>query len=71
MSRLFQLHRTTDFSGVSGTGVVAHGVVFPDGVVVVRWRGERASTVVWGSLDDVLAIHGHDGATQIVWTVSE
>lgn len=67
MTRTFQLHRDHDVSGVSGEGVVADGVVFPDGVAVVRWRGDRQSTVVWPSVEDVIAIHGHGGATRLVW----
>lgn len=66
-SRLFQLARDRDVSGVSGTGVVADGVQFPDGVCVIRWRGERQSTVVWPSIEDVEVIHGHNGATRIEW----
>lgn len=66
-SRLFQLYRETDVTGISGTGIVADGVLFPDGVTVIRWRGDHRSTVVWDSLRDVDAIHGHNGATQIVW----
>lgn len=63
----FILERTEDVSGVSGTGTVAEGVMFDDGVTVVHWRGERRSTVVWPSIEDATAIHGHDGATRIVW----
>lgn len=66
-ARRFRLERDVDVSGVSGAGVVADGVVFSDGVTVVRWRGARRSTVVWDSLDDVEAIHGHGGATRVVW----
>lgn len=65
--RRFELHRDHDVSGVSGTGVVAEGVVFSDDTAVVRWRGERRSTVVWPSIEDVEVIHGHGGATRIVW----
>lgn len=65
--RRFQLQRDVDVSGVSGTGVVALGVAFPDGTCVVRWLGERQSTVVWPSVEDVEVIHGHGGATRIVW----
>lgn len=65
--KTFQLARDIDVSGISGTGVVADGVVFPDGTCVIRWRGGRQSTVVWPSIDDVEAIHGHGGATRIVW----
>jgi hypothetical protein len=65
--RRFRLARDVDVSGVSGVGIVADGVVFPDGVSVIRWRGERQSTVVWPSVEDVEAIHGHNGATRIEW----
>lgn len=64
---LFELHRDRDISGISGTGVVADGVEFPDGTVVIRWRGDRGSTVVWDDIRDPEAIHGHGGATRIVW----
>jgi type IV secretory pathway TraG/TraD family ATPase VirD4 len=37
--RFFQLHRDADPTGFSGTGVVADGVVWPDGTVSMRWRG--------------------------------
>lgn len=63
----FQLHRSTDHTGVSGTGIVADGCRFPDGTVALRWRGAHASTVVWSTVDDALAIHGHDGTTRAVW----
>lgn len=65
--RLFHLERDTDVTGVSGTGRVADGVQWPDGTVALRWIGDRPSTVHWGSVDDVAAIHGHGGATRIVW----
>lgn len=66
--RTFRLERETDVSGVSGTGTVAEGVVFRDGTVAVRWIvGEHRSTVVWDSIEAVEAIHGHNGATRVVW----
>lgn len=69
--RTFELHRDIDESGVSGTGVVAWGVQFPDGFVAMRWAtGAPASTVVYeGGIDDVIAIHGHGGNTRVVWTI--
>lgn len=67
MMRRFELHRDTDPSGVSGTGVVAEGVEFTDGRVAVRFIGERASTAAWDSITDASAIHGHDGATRFVY----
>ena len=65
--RRFYLNRLRDISGISGTGNVADGVMWPDGTVTIRWRGLRPSTVNWGDMDDVEAIHGHAGATEIVW----
>lgn len=70
--RRFQLHRHEDVSGVSGTGVVAQGVEFDDGTVVVRWllrpgAGTRPTTVVHEDIANVEALHGHGGATDIVW----
>jgi hypothetical protein len=63
----FYLVRVEDVSGVSGTGVVAEGVEFTDGRVALRWRTATPSTVVWDSIVDVQAIHGHDGKTQVYW----
>ncbi|WP_338683882.1 hypothetical protein QD712_25670 [Streptomyces acidiscabies] len=64
----FVLRRHRDVTGVSGTGIVADGALFPaagKSVCVVRWRGERGSTVVWDHLGHVKEIHGHDGNTVI------
>uniref|UniRef100_UPI0035D9AFEB hypothetical protein n=4 Tax=Bacteria TaxID=2 RepID=UPI0035D9AFEB len=65
--RLFRLQRDHDVSGVSGTGHIADGVLWPDGTVTLRWIGDRPSTVHWDRLSDAVAIHGHNGATRIVW----
>lgn len=65
--RRFYFRRDRDDHGVSGTGVVVLGVQFPNGRVVVQWQGDKPSTVVWDSVEDAIAIHGHDGATQLVW----
>lgn len=61
------LMRRYDHTGVSGTGQVAEVAEFADGTAVVRWHGEHASTVVWASVDDALAIHGHQGDTTVAW----
>ncbi|MEU7154105.1 hypothetical protein AB0B15_39750 [Streptomyces sp. NPDC045456] len=66
-ARLFTLERDRDLSGISGTGTVADGVVWPDGTVSIRWRGDRPSTVAWNSLADAEYVHGHGGATRFVW----
>lgn len=68
--RLFKLQRDEDVSGVSGIGVVAEGVEFTDGTVVLRWLGVHSSTVVWKSLYDAMTILGHDGCTRAVFVDS-
>jgi hypothetical protein len=60
------MHRDTDVTGASGTGVVADGVRLADGRAIVRWRGERSSVVFWARFDDAVVIHGHDGSTRFV-----
>lgn len=75
-TRTFVLMRDVDVTGMSGTGPVADGVVFPDGTTVLRWRdvtgpnydrGVRATTVVHQSPESVIALHGHNGVTRIEW----
>lgn len=56
-ARLFRLERDVDV-----------GVAFTDGTAVVHWcAGEHVSTVVWPSVASVEAVHGHGGATRVVW----
>ena len=64
--KIFYLKRGDDVSGVSGTGIVADGVVFPDGTTVLRWRTAGGSTGIYDSLESVEKIHGHNGKTKII-----
>lgn len=54
-------------SGVSGTGHVADGVEFSDGTVAMRWMGKTPTTTMHENMASVQKVHGHDGATRIVW----
>ncbi|MYW03482.1 hypothetical protein GT354_35465 [Streptomyces sp. SID3343] len=65
--RRFYLDRDVDVTGASGIGRVADGVLWPDGTASLRWRGEHPSTVTWDRMTDAERIHGHGGATRIVW----
>jgi len=73
--RLFQIVRHQDVSGISGTGVVAQGVEFDDGVVAMRWLGPvehpwgsvHPTTVLHPDIENVEMLHGHGGATEVVW----
>lgn len=65
--KLFRLVRDTDVSGTSGVGEVAQGVQFDDGTCAMRWLTETASTGVYDSIEDLIFIHGHNGATNAVF----
>jgi hypothetical protein len=67
--RAFVLRRVADISGVSGTGDVAEGVEFSDGTVALRWLSDWPTSVVFHDrgVEAVEQVHGHGGATQIVW----
>lgn len=67
LPRPFLLFRIRDVSGTSGTGVVAWGTQFPDGAAALRWNGPHPSTAAWPSVEDIVAVHGHQGATVIHW----
>jgi hypothetical protein len=67
LPRRFALVRHVDYTGVSGIGVVAYGVQFGDGHVVLRWRSRHPSTISWASLDDLLTVHGHGDGTTVQW----
>ena len=64
--RPFQLERTEDISGISGIGVIAEGVEFPDGTVVLWWFN-FSSLGIFRSIHLVDKIHGHDGRTTVRW----
>jgi hypothetical protein len=70
--RLFVLVRDQDVSGFSGTGVVAEGVEFGDGRVAMRWTTNGVhSLVLHASLDELLKVHGHNGASRIEWLADQ
>lgn len=61
----FEIHRDRDPTGISGTGVVAHGWVVGD-AWVVRWHGDHSTTTVHhGGYKSVE--HLHKGLTRLVW----
>jgi hypothetical protein len=64
--RLFYLDRLQDQSGVSGAGIVACGVVFPNGQVAQCWLTDTTTVTIFDSLEAVKDVHGHAGATRIL-----
>jgi hypothetical protein len=66
-SRRFELCRYEDVSGVSGTGRVAEGVQFSTGKCVIGWLGKTPSITIFDNIDELIAVHGHDGKTRLLW----
>jgi hypothetical protein len=65
--RRFHLQRDDDESGVSGTGIVAEGVLFSGGKVVLCWLTRFTSVAVYDDLQTAMQIHGHGGKTRVVF----
>ena len=68
MYTTFELVRDTDETGVSGTGIVASGIIWRDGKCAMHWHTDHTSTTVYDSLESLVAIHGHGGKTRVVIT---
>jgi hypothetical protein len=66
-TRRFYLYRQEDISGISGLGIVADGVLFPNGLCVIAWRGKYHSIEVFPTVQQLEAVHGHGGKTHIVY----
>jgi hypothetical protein len=63
----FILLRHKDTSGISGTGVVAEGVRFTNGMCAMTWLTEYTSYNLYPSISYIEAVHGHNGQTEVVW----
>lgn len=58
--------RIVDETGISGTGMVARGVIMPSGLAVMEWQTFHSSVAIYKNIADVEAIHGHNGKTQLI-----
>src|SRR5690349_9941968 len=71
MIRRFTLDRTEDETGVSGIGIVAEGVQFSSGRCAMIWLSIYSSMAFYDCMDDLIAIHGHNGKTVVRWLDDE
>lgn len=65
MRYMLHLYRTEDETGISGTKLVADGMHFDDGTLVLKWRGQYRNVTVFHSKEDAEAIRGHGGKAEI------
>lgn len=66
-ARRFQLVRDEDETGISGTGVVAEGMEFSNGMCAMCWLTAMHSVAVYPNIRQLEAIHGHNGRARITW----
>jgi hypothetical protein len=64
-SRSFLLIRDVDETGVSGTGIVAEGLQFPTGRVVIEWLVTPFAIGIYSSMIELIQVHGHEGKTHV------
>ena len=65
--RRFHFNRAEDTSGVSGVGRVADGVLFDNGLIALAWNSMHKMVGIYTSFAEMMAVHGHDGDTELVW----
>lgn len=65
--KTFHLERMEDVSNFSGTGKVAQGVVFDNGWCAMTWLTALSSVAFYPDAEILIAIHGHEGKTKLVW----
>ena len=65
--RTFYLMRHSDVNGLSGIGIVAVGCVYPNGKAHMQWVSFKSSFEMHDSFESLIDIHGHSGATELIW----
>jgi hypothetical protein len=72
--KTFHMIRHSDESGISGTGRILNGVVFPDGITVIRWCSNnpeaKNSTAIHDSFEAFKFLHidcHPNNETEVVW----
>lgn len=61
------IHNKANLFWLERGGVVADGVIFPDGSVAMKWRGADGSTDIYDSIEVVERVHADDGIAKIVY----
>lgn len=67
-SRKFLLVRGEDETGISGTGAVAEGIEFSNGMCAMCWLTAMHSVAVYPNIRQLEAIHGHNGRTRVAFS---
>lgn len=65
--KTFYLFRHSDVNGLSGTGIVAVGSVYPNGKAHMQWVSFKSSFEMHESVESLIDIHGHGGMTELIY----
>lgn len=66
-ARRFYLHRHKDVSGVSGTGKVAEGVEFENGMCALSFTSQYQHCNIYANMRALTEVHGHEGKTEVIY----
>jgi hypothetical protein len=66
-ARTFKLVREDDETGISGTGIVAEGIEFSNGMCAMSWLTAMHSVAIYPNAKQLEAIHGHNGRTKLAF----
>jgi len=62
----FYLERHEDVHGNSGTGAVAEGVIFDNGMAAMTWLSDEPTVTTFVFPRSIKKLHGHNGRTDVV-----
>lgn len=62
----FYLLRNEDVNGNSGTGVVAEGVLFDNGLAAMTWLSDEPTVTTFVFPRSIKKLHGHNGRTEVI-----
>ena len=67
----FYLERIVDVSGVSGLGIIAEGCEFDTKACALVWLQGKGAQSFYPDIETLVAIHGHEGNTKLVYVDNE
>lgn len=64
--KAFYLLRHEDVHNNSGTGVVAEGIIFDNGMCAMAWLSDVKTVTSFPGITSVKKLHSHEGLTEII-----
>ena len=67
-AKKFFLNRKIDETGMSGTGIVAEGVLLPNKIAVMWWLVPPFTVSIYSSIQELEKLHSHGkGTTEVLF----